>query len=58
MKITRLTSLILFLGMAPNVMGQNISTSTDDYECIYEYQVKNDKGSSDATSTICKLAET
>ena len=31
------------------------STSVDEYECIYEYQVKNDKGSSDVTSTILQI---
>lgn len=55
MKIIRLTSLILFLGMTPTIMGQNSSTSVDEYECIYEYQVKNDKGSSDVTSTILQI---
>lgn len=55
MKIIRLTSLILFLGMTPTIMGQNSSTSVDEYECIYEYQVKNNKGSSDVTSTILQI---
>ena len=55
MKTIKLTSLTLFLGMASHVMGQGVSTSTDEYECIYEYQVKNSKGSSDATSTILQI---
>lgn len=55
MKALKLTSLTLFLGMASHVMGQGVSTSTDEYECIYEYQVKNSKGSSDATSTILQI---
>lgn len=45
----------MFLGMTPTIMGQNSSTSVDEYECIYEYQVKNDKGSSDVTSTILQI---
>ena len=32
-------------------------TSVDEYECIYEYQVKNDKGTSDATSTILQIGK-
>ena len=47
--------MILSLCLAPDVMGQSISDATDEYECIYEYQVKNDKGSSDATSTILQI---
>lgn len=47
--------MIIFLCLAPDVMGQSISDATDEYECIYEYQVKNDKGSSDATSTILQI---
>ena len=47
--------MILFLCLAPDVMGQSISDATDEYECLYEYQVKNDKGSSDATSTILQI---
>lgn len=56
MKTTKLTSIVLFLCMASHVMGQSIST--DEYECIYEYQVKNDKGTSDATSTILQIGRT
>lgn len=55
MKTLKLTTLILFLSITPNVMGQSISVSRDEYECIYEYQVKNDNGSSDATSTILQI---
>ena len=55
METIKLTSLTLFLGMASHVMGQGVSTSTDEYECIYEYQMKNSKGSSDATSTILQI---
>lgn len=55
METIKLTSLILFLGMASHVMGQGVSTPTDEYECIYEYHVKNTKGSSDATSTILQI---
>ena len=34
MKIIRLTSLILFLGMTPTIMGQNSSTSVDVFITI------------------------
>lgn len=55
MKTLKLTSLILFLGITPNVMGQSVSVLRDEYECIYEYQVKNANGSLDATSTILQI---
>lgn len=44
--------LIAVVCLTSKSFGQ---TSVDEYECIYEYQVKNDKGSSDATSTILQI---
>ena len=52
-KFVLLTAAVSLTSVA---FGQNASSSLiDEYECIYEYQVKNTKGSIDATSTILQI---
>ena len=52
-KFVLLTAAVSLTAVA---FGQNASSSpVDEYECIYEYQVKNTKGSIDATSTILQI---
>lgn len=52
-KFILLTAAVSLTSVA---FGQNASSSPiDEYECIYEYQVKNTKGSIDATSTILQI---
>ena len=48
--------LTVAVSLTSVAFGQNASSSPiDEYECIYEYQVKNTKGSIDATSTILQI---
>lgn len=48
--------LITAICLTSETFGQKTSSSSvDEYECIYEYHVKNTKGSSDATSTILQI---
>lgn len=55
----KIVLLITAICLTSETFGQKTSSSSvAEYECIYEYQMKNDKGSSDATSTILQLAET
>ena len=49
----KIVLLITAICLTSETYGQKTSSSSvDEYECIYEYQMKNDKGSSDVTSTI------
>lgn len=52
----KIVLLITTICLTSETFGQKTSSSSvDEYECIYEYQMKNDKGSSDATSTILQI---
>lgn len=52
----KIVLLITAICLTSETFGQKTSSSSvDEYECIYEYQMKNDKGSSDATSTILQI---
>lgn len=55
MKKTILLAMIIAFSMVSESFGQKANSSVDEYECIYEYQVKNDKVSLDATSTILQI---
>ena len=52
----KIVLLITAICLTSETYGQKTSSSSvDEYECIYEYQMKNDKGSSDVTSTILQI---
>lgn len=52
----KIVLLITAICLTSETFGQKTSSSSvDEYECIYEYQMKNDKGSSDVTSTILQI---
>lgn len=52
----KIVLLITAICLTSETFGQKTSSSSvDEYECIYEYHVKNTKGSSDATSTILQI---